>query len=762
MSKPAVLCRFWHWPSGCFDCKTKGLDGLIGNQRDPSLVNITRNDGAVNITGSLSKGLLATGVILFSAFTLVTHAASQTWIQLSPTEGPPDARTLHTSVYRISSNRMLIFGGAHRLEVGEKLLNDLWVLEDADGTTGTPSWTQISTESGPSARSSHTAVYDTNTNSMIVFGGSVGVGSTGSPVLTNEVWVLENADATGDDNPPKWTKLSPADGPSGRAAHTAVYDPSNNRMIVFGGNVGVGSTGSALLTNEVWVLENANGTDENNPPKWTKLTPENGPSERAAHTAVYDPNTNRMVVFGGNARVGTDDSTTLTREVWVLENANGTEENNPPRWTRLSPSGDPGARELHTASYDSNTNRMTVFGGKREIGPTDSSTLSNDVWILVNANGLTSDGQSVIPAWTELSTTDGPPSARNSHTAVYNNTPASNRMIVFAGQTGCADSCVDLNDVWALTDANGIIPPGEPVFGATSTDDENLTAVDTSSVNVIDAAPTEVTETNGIGGGGGDGGTVVREKLTSPVITILGPNPAAVKVGTTYTDKGATASDSLGGDLTAQIVVTSDVNTRVVGRYSVVFKVTDSNGNTATARRTVTVVGTALPGTTITSAVDGRGTSLTNRGSTASKSITFTFAGTDKIGVTGFECSLDSSAFSPCTSPKKFTKLALGSRVFQARTIDKLGRRDPSPARWTWTILTPGELSPLMEDFVLLGTFIAGSERHAIIEGKGGELRRLGLGDTMNGFELAEIHRQRAVFKSDTDTLELVLDFTRR
>lgn len=720
-----------------------------------------RQVGAAKTIGSLSKALLGTGVILSLAFTVVTHAAAQTWIQLSPTQGPPVARTLHTSVYRISANRMIVFGGADRLEVGEKLLDDLWVLKDADGTTGAPSWTQLSTESGPSARSSHTAVYDTNTNRMIVFGGSVGVGSTGSPLLTNEVWVLENADATEEANPPKWTKLAPADGPSGRAAHTAVYDPSNNRMIVFGGNVGVGSTGSALLTNEVWVLENANGTEDGNPPKWTKLAPADEPSERAAHTAVYDPNTNRMIVFGGNARVETDDSTTLTREVWVLENANGTEENNPSRWTRLSPSGDPGARDLHTAIYDPNTNRMTVFGGNREIGPTDSSTLRNDVWILENASGLNTDGQSVIPTWTELSTTDGPPSARNSHTAVYNNNLASNRMIVFAGQTGCADSCVDLNDVWALTDANGFIPPGEPVFGAPSTNEENLSEVATASVNVVNAVPTEVTKTNGIGGGG-EVRTVTRGELKSPVITVLGPNPATVEIGTTYADKGATARDGLGGDLTAQIAVTSNVNTKVVGSYSVVFKVTDSSGNTVSATRIVNVVGTTLPETTITSAVDGGGTSLTNRGSTGSKSITFTFAGTDKVGVTGFECSLDVLAFSSCTSPKKFTKLALGNRTFQVRAINKIGSRDHNPARWTWNILTSTELSPLTMDFVLLGTFIAGSERHAIVKERGGELRRLELGDTLDGFELAEIHRQRAVFKSDTSTLELVLDFTRR
>ncbi len=725
-----------------------------------------KRNGEMETKGRLLKALLSTAIIFLLSITVVTHATAQTWIQLAPTQGPPDARTLHTSVYRSSSNRMILFGGTDSLDVGEKLLNDLWILDDADGTTGIPSWTQISTESGPSARSFHTAVYDNNTNSMIVFGGSVGVGSTGSPVLSNEVWVLENADATDEDNPPTWTKLSPTGGPSGRAAHTAVYDSSDNRMMVFGGNVGAGSNGSNLLTNEVWVLENANGTEEGNP-TWTNLTPESGPSGREAHTAVYDPVTNRMNVFGGSASVGTDDSTTLTRAVWVLENANGIEENNSPKWTRQLPSGDPGARDLHAAIYDPASNRMTVFGGNRQVVSTDDSTLSNDVWILENANGLDSDGQPIIPVWSEISTTDGPPAARDSHTTVYNNNLASNRIIVFAGETGCGLSCVDLNDVWVLTDANGLIPPGEPVFGATSTTEEDdQSQVATSSANVTDAVPPEVSEVTGItgvgGSGGGGGGTVAPGELKLPVIKILGSNPITVKIGSIYTDKGATANDSLGGDLTESIVVTSDVNTRVAGSYNVVFKVTDSSGNTTTRKRTVNVVGTSLPDTTIASSTDDTGRSLRSGASTLSKSIIFAFAGTDKTGVKSFECSLDSSAFSLCTSPKKFTKLALGSRTFKVRAINQIGDRDPSPARFTWTILTPAEFSPLTEDFVLLGTFIAGNKRHAIVKGKEGKLERLELGDILNGFELSEIHRQRAVFKSDISTLELVLDFTRR
>ena len=656
---------------------------------------------------------------------------------------------------------MILFGGADSLDVGEKLLNDLWILEDADGTTGIPSWTQVSTESGPGVRSSHTAVYDTNSNRMIIFGGKVGVGSNGSSVLTNEVWVLENADSLDAENPPEWMKLSPTGGPSGRAEHTAVYDPGNNRMVVFGGNIGVGSNGSDLLTNEVWVLENANGAETDLPTTWTQLKPDEGPSGREAHTATFDPSTNRMIVFGGSASVGTDDSSTRTREVWVLENANRIEENNLPRWTRLLPSGDPGARDLHAAIYDPPTNRMTVFGGNRQVVSTDDSTLSNDVWILENANGLNSDGLPTVAAWSEISTTEGPPSARSSHSTVYNDNLASNRMIVFAGQTGCAASCVDLNDVWVLTDANGIIPPGEPVFGATSTEEETQSQVATSSVDVIEAVTPAVTEASGFGTGGG-GTTAARRELKLPVIKLLGSNPITVKIGSIYTDKGATAGDSLGGNLTGSIVVTSDVNTRVAGSYNVVFKVTDSSGNAATATRTVNVVGASLPDTTIASSTDDTGRSLRSGASTLSKSIDFAFAGTDKIGVKSFECSLDSSTFSSCTSPKKFTKLALGSRTFKVRAINKIGERDPSPARFTWTILTAAKFSPLTEEFDLLGTFIAGNQRHAIVKGRGGKLERLEVGDILNGFELSEIHRQRAVFKSDISTLELLLDFTRR
>ena len=77
---------------------------------------------------------------------------------------------------------------------------------------------------------------------------------------------------------------------------------------------------------------------------------------------------------------------------------------------------------------------------------------------------------------------------------------------------------------------------------------------------------------------------------SSPVITILGSNPASVTQGNSYTDAGATALDAADGTLTSSIGTTGTVNTAIVASYNIVYSVTDNNANTAYATRTVSVV----------------------------------------------------------------------------------------------------------------------------------------------------------------------------
>ena len=85
--------------------------------------------------------------------------------------------------------------------------------------------------------------------------------------------------------------------------------------------------------------------------------------------------------------------------------------------------------------------------------------------------------------------------------------------------------------------------------------------------------------------------TVIIVDTILPVITLLGDNPVSIKVGSTYTDAGATASDNYDGDLTSSITTVNNVNLNTVGTYTVTYNVSDANSNSAQeVTRTVNVV----------------------------------------------------------------------------------------------------------------------------------------------------------------------------
>ena len=84
--------------------------------------------------------------------------------------------------------------------------------------------------------------------------------------------------------------------------------------------------------------------------------------------------------------------------------------------------------------------------------------------------------------------------------------------------------------------------------------------------------------------------------VTLPVITLLGSDPIDVEAGSVYSDAGATATDNIDGDITADIVTVNPVNTAVLGSYTVTYNVDDSSGNAAVeVTRVVNVVDTTIP-----------------------------------------------------------------------------------------------------------------------------------------------------------------------
>jgi LPXTG-motif cell wall-anchored protein len=80
-----------------------------------------------------------------------------------------------------------------------------------------------------------------------------------------------------------------------------------------------------------------------------------------------------------------------------------------------------------------------------------------------------------------------------------------------------------------------------------------------------------------------------------PVID--GAADITIKVGESFEPKlGVTAADKEDGDLTSKIVIEGSVDTSKAGEYLLAYSVTDSNGNTTTVTRKITVVSEEKPG----------------------------------------------------------------------------------------------------------------------------------------------------------------------
>jgi uncharacterized repeat protein (TIGR01451 family) len=302
-----------------------------------------------------------------------TPAWTQLFASPDPIRGLPAPRGLFGAAYDQANNRLMVFGGNNKISFCEGPLNDVWVLQRANGTEGAPFWQQLTPEGpAPSARHNHSAVYDPTSNRLIIFGGSHPCGPA-----NNEVWALSNANGSG--GTPVWTQLLPSGEAPALTAHTSVYDVSTNQMIVYGGCCPDG-----LASGDVWVLQNANGLDAAGvpvAPTWTKLTTAGTlPPARYAHTAVYDPTGNRLVIFAGTTAV-----TNPADDVWILTHANGLGAT--PSWTRLTPLGAaPAGRTSHSAVYDTTSNHMIVYGGVSA-----TNTVFADVWALPIGSTLTTD-----------------------------------------------------------------------------------------------------------------------------------------------------------------------------------------------------------------------------------------------------------------------------------------------------------------------------------------------------------------------------------
>jgi hypothetical protein len=198
-----------------------------------------------------------------------------TWTELTPGGTAPEGRLAGAAVYDPLRQRFVGFGGTSGLPV------DTWELD----LSGHPAWSTVDTDStGPPGSYGMTMVYDPVRDRMLTFGGSTSDAYFG---VHNDVWALDL------ESTPTWHKLSPGGAlPSARRSGTAIYDPLRDRMVIYGG-WDSGPSIEAFL-GDAWAMSLSPDLTWS-PLGPTGPTP----SSRDAMQAVYDPVQDRMVVFGG-------------------------------------------------------------------------------------------------------------------------------------------------------------------------------------------------------------------------------------------------------------------------------------------------------------------------------------------------------------------------------------------------------------------------------------------------------------------------------
>jgi N-acetylneuraminic acid mutarotase len=263
--------------------------------------------------------------------TWIFDPATNLWREVTPA-GSPMARLGSAIAYDALRKRIIMFGGFANRQI--RNVNDTWAFDveketwskiETMGTAPVPryglsgvidpvadrfvishgfadtryddtfaldlktnTWIDVSPDTRPLKRCLHEAIYDTNNQKMILFGGcSSGFG----PCPQGDLWSYDAAAKT-------WTELKPRGAaPSPRSNPALVFDPAGT-LWLFGGRLEKG------FNDELWSFDPRSNT-------WTQHSISGGPSARASHDAVWDAANKRLIVFGGQSDQG------ALNDLWV-------------------------------------------------------------------------------------------------------------------------------------------------------------------------------------------------------------------------------------------------------------------------------------------------------------------------------------------------------------------------------------------------------------------------------------------------------------
>src|SRR5438094_1123851 len=357
-----------------------------------------------------------------------TCPTSVSWTQLFPSGSGPDIDS--QAFVSDGQGDLIMFGGCG--PTGCNTSNTTFVLQDAFGVAGTPTWSQLSTLGGPpGARHGHILAYDSGLNELIVSGGCAG----GCLPLATDMWSLSNA-ANGIGGPPTWTARGTAPNTSHDNGQFGAVDSANHVLMIFGGQDGGGS--GCSTSGDTYTVNTSTFSV-------AQLATSGGPpGERYFPHGGYNPPFNRLIISNGSSCSDNDLS--------VLTNANGT--GGPPTWMNILAQG--GTNQPPVGAFPS-----TYSPQLNMVFLVEQANMSQppNLWQLSNADGLDLGGNPAMPVWA-MTTPTGAPGTGSLGGIAYDY--ASNRLVVQIFQSNSVE-------YWIITGAFGPCPLPSPTPTPTAT-----------------------------------------------------------------------------------------------------------------------------------------------------------------------------------------------------------------------------------------------------------------------------------------------------
>lgn len=314
---------------------------------------------------------------------------------VTPTEEPielnPSPRGYISMAYDSESKQVILFGGATGDENDPaNYSGETWAFDVA-----TQIWTEMKPPKSPSARSSSgSMVYDSESDRVILFGGTRTRNST-----SRETWAY-------DYNTDTWTQMK-GQGPAKHLGTAMAYDAESDRVILFGGF----DFDSYQNFQDTWVYDYNTDT-------WTQMKPDNSPPGQNAHAMTYDPDSDRIILWGGYTKTPDPSNVvSLDSSVWAYDYNTNT-------WEQKVSSSAPGPRLDHALVYDANAGMVLMYGGSDRPSWTGQMTNFRDL-LTYNVKSNT---------WESIPEPNPFPGTLSRFAMVY--IPDTDQFIVFGGQVG--------------------------------------------------------------------------------------------------------------------------------------------------------------------------------------------------------------------------------------------------------------------------------------------------------------------------------------